>query len=901
MTAEGKKVIDVFKTLHVYQQKPPPGSIADDMKAIIQSFPPLGQVTQVQRGRVSFTVILEIPQSRRDESWQVALWQSSDGNDWIETSTYSTPSDAAPKSIGLPSEGIAQLFFSATVEIQGSLQFTLKFRHGKNEPWRWTRDELGLGDGHILVNTLSARTLSDNLGDHIKDLDPAWDVQILSSQAPRTRLWSLQAAVPASKDDQSSTLDLPIGIPWGQPMRWFALIRTWKPWLAPRHGKSKLELDEDAILCSFLSPHGKHLVLLALSGLSNVTATFQSRDDEGIVHAHARNDDLQAQPATILVAIGDDFESANASVMYEARNTIQNKTMDESWQAEIKALEKDIKPEWRENWYDGLGYCTWNGIGQNLTEEKILQALDHLASVDVDITSLIIDDNWQSIERNENGQFQYKWLEFEADREAFPHGLKSTISQVREKHPRIQHIAVWHALLGYWAGISPNGKIAQDYKTTQVLREESDRRNFPLGGNMTVVAKEDINRFYDDFYRFLSSCGIDGVKTDSQFMMDTWVSSKARRELTDEYLDAWTISTLRHFSIKAISCMSQVPQIIFHSHIRRNRPPVLCRTSDDFFPHVPSSHAWHVWTNAHNALLTQHLNILPDWDMFQTMGDYARFHAMARSVSGGPIYITDEPGHHDRELIQQLTGRTPQKKTIIFRPSVVGKTVDAYNSYHDDVLLKIGSYHGAAVTGTSILGVFNISSRRLAEIVPLSSFPGVISSVKYIVMSHSGLGISLPISPGSPRSNVTISLPNGPEGSDVLSAYPLTDFASDTSGTVYTANLGLVGKFSGAAAVVNSDFELDHAGKVQLTTRLKALGKLGIYISNLPKLTIEDDFIATIHGHIIKAEAVSTSKNHPQILEIDIEEAWKDLQLKPGWSNEVEIKVTFRIDHYAEE
>ncbi|KAF3342470.1 hypothetical protein VdG2_09430 [Verticillium dahliae VDG2] len=800
MTAEGWKVTDAFKTLHVFQQKPAPDPFAHGMEAIIQSYPPLGQVTQVQRGLISFSVILEVPQARQEESWQVSLWQSSDAADWVETPTSLVPPETAPTTLGSSTEGVARLFFNAVIDAQASLQFTLKFRHGEHEPWRWTRDEFGLNDGHVIVNTSS----------------------------------------------------------------------------------------------------GKHLVLLAISGLNNVAAMFQSRDDEGLVHVQARNDDIHEQQAIILAAIGDNFESANASVMYQARNVLNARATKDDHEAEIKALEKDIKPEWRENWYDGLGYCTWNGIGQNLTEHKILEALDHLASVNVHITSLIIDDNWQSIDRQGNGQFQYSWLEFEADSEAFPDGLKSTISQIREKHPRIQHIAVWHALLGYWAGISPNGKLAKDYKTLQVLREESERRELPLGGNMTVIAKDDVNRFYNDFYAFLVSCGIDGVKTDAQFMMDTWKSSEARRDLIEEYLDAWTISTLRHFSIKAISCMSQVPQIMFHSYLQRNKPPILCRTSDDFFPHVPSSHAWHVWTNAHNALLTQHLNVLPDWDMFQTMGDFSRFHAMARSVSGGPIYITDVPGQHDRALIEQLTGPTPRNKTVIFRPSVVGKTIDAYNDYHDDVLLKIGSYHGAAVTGTSIVGVFNISSRRLAEIIPLSCFPGVLSSMKYIVRSHTGLGISSPISPSSPSSNVTISLPHGPEGSDILCAYPLTDFASENNGTVYTANLGLVRKFSGAAAIVNSDFELDHTGKVQLQTRLKALGTLGIYISNLPKLTINDDFIATIQGHIIKTEAVSVSKDHPQLLEIDVEGAWHDLQLKPGWSNEVEVKMTFRIDHFEE-
>lgn len=71
----------------------------------------------------------------------------------------------------------------------------------------------------------------------------------------------------------------------------------------------------------------------------------------------ARNDDIHEQQAIILAAIGDNFESANASVMYQARNVLNARATKDDHEAEIKALEKDIKPEWRENWYDGLGYC----------------------------------------------------------------------------------------------------------------------------------------------------------------------------------------------------------------------------------------------------------------------------------------------------------------------------------------------------------------------------------------------------------------------------------------------------------------------------------------------------------------------------------------------------------------
>lgn len=209
-----------------------------------------------------------------------------------------------------------------------------------------------------------------------------------------------------------------------------------------------------------------------------------------------------------------------------------------------------------------------------------------------------------------------------------------------------------------------------------------------------MVAKEDIDRFYDDFYRFLASCGVDGVKTDAQFVLDTWVGSTARRELTDAYLDAWTIASLRYFGNRAISCMSQVPHFIFHSQMPRHRLAIPVRNSDDFFPEIPASHPWHIWANAHNSLFTQYLNMVPDWDMFQTSHSYSGYHAAARAISGGPVYITDVPGRHDMELLAQLTGVTPRGKTVVFRPSVFGKSIDAYVGYNDDSLLKVGSYHG---------------------------------------------------------------------------------------------------------------------------------------------------------------------------------------------------------------
>jgi hypothetical protein len=66
------------------------------------------------------------------------------------------------------------------------------------------------------------------------------------------------------------------------PLRWFALIRIWSPWLAPRQGKTHFALDEEAVVCSFMEPGGRHLVLLAISGVQDVMTLFKS-DEEGNV------------------------------------------------------------------------------------------------------------------------------------------------------------------------------------------------------------------------------------------------------------------------------------------------------------------------------------------------------------------------------------------------------------------------------------------------------------------------------------------------------------------------------------------------------------------------------------------------------------------------------------------
>lgn len=106
-----------------------------------------------------------------------------------------------------------------------------------------------------------------------------------------------------------------------------------------------------------MNSKGQHLVLLAISGVNDVMSLFQS-DESGNVRLHLRNDADKEETGTVLAAIGHNFESANAAVMYHARGlVIAGKKSTGEYDEEYKALRNGVKPEWMENWYDGLGFC----------------------------------------------------------------------------------------------------------------------------------------------------------------------------------------------------------------------------------------------------------------------------------------------------------------------------------------------------------------------------------------------------------------------------------------------------------------------------------------------------------------------------------------------------------------
>ncbi|KAH0561963.1 hypothetical protein GP486_003326 [Trichoglossum hirsutum] len=297
-----------------------------------------------------------------------------------------------------PHRGIRRRYFTAALRWEnGSMwapRFTVKFRTDQFETWRWVNDAYSLSDGQILFQQLSPPNAAD-LGNYIGDLNPDFNINPSQAGEPRQWVWSITAPVGEAKGRDSGYTEITLGCPQ-DISRWFSIVRHWSPWFAPRHGKSKFSADKDSILVSFLRNDGFHMVLLAISGLDSILTVLKA-DSKGNIVVSSRNDGLSEGTTRVLASVGRDLDSTLGILMNRAREIASQEQVElGNAEAQLQTY-GGVEPKWYEFWYDGLGYCTWNSLGQDLSEEKILHALEDLDKNNIRISNLIIDDNWQSL------------------------------------------------------------------------------------------------------------------------------------------------------------------------------------------------------------------------------------------------------------------------------------------------------------------------------------------------------------------------------------------------------------------------------------------------------------------------------------------------------------------------
>lgn len=219
----------VFQAQYIPKQKAPPASDDPSMKVYISTYPPLGQVTQIDKRTTVFTALLEVDESRAKDKWQLSLWHS-EGKEWREVpmdpliNAEARPTMLQKSKLGT---GLTHLYFTTPLAIHLPTNFTIKFRGSSDQSWKWVRDHQASTDGIVMLKTVTGQdAISSELGDYIQGLNSALKSKNYRSQSPGTTLWSVEASIEAADGEKSTIKDIKFGLPWGSGKFSRLAIRT---------------------------------------------------------------------------------------------------------------------------------------------------------------------------------------------------------------------------------------------------------------------------------------------------------------------------------------------------------------------------------------------------------------------------------------------------------------------------------------------------------------------------------------------------------------------------------------------------------------------------------------------------------------------------------------------------
>lgn len=757
--------------------------------------PPLGKVTTV-RGKKEqpFTALVRDPSVTSVE----LLWKRGNQTEWSETTMNGPLQNSSPM----------KFIFSLELNQGERIEFDVKL---------FSRDKMVesfpvLNSGVVLplcVREVTAHSL--RLSDLFSQPDPA-----LKSSPISPSILSVEGPAEHIGGSVTTVLGSPVNME-----QYVALERKLVSWLTPATGKAleTLGWNHRGAFFAYQRSDALHVVVLPMSGTPDSCTTHLQVNDNREIELVTQNDSSRPQISgqRVLIGVGSDLAIVTAELFAASKQIIYgDSALPVSLNEKFNLVSLENSAPKGHRWYDGLIYCTWNGLGPNLSHNRIMDILKDLHVSGMRITGIIIDDGWQSTTANR------ELYDIEARKDKFPQGLKGLVTDIRQTFPYIKDVGVWSTIAGYWDGILPGSKIDDTYNTVDAH----------LHGRRTVrlIDQIDIDRFFDDYFSFLAESGISCVKIDSQATIDELDDPLIRGKLWKPYQDALWKHASKYFHGQIIYCMAMVQNIMLYSlqglgYGPGQSPTVVFRNSDDFFPEILDSHFWHVYVNFYNCLYTSNLSSVPDFDMFQTKLDRAdpnpllkkipSLHAAARCLSGGPVYFTDSLSVHDLELVKAMSARSPNGTDIVLRPNKVGKPQDPYRSFTSKTLMRVSNQANRG----DLLGLFNITDSKLVE--TLSGNDELAGAYNAVWYSYKNGEIH------TDNDQWEISLASGEW--DVYTRIELLKGDHKLSNKIGV--LGLLDNIAGICAVnsVETVFTDSH---VNLTVYLKAFGTLGLYVES---------------------------------------------------------------------
>jgi len=290
-------------------------------------------------------------------------------------------------------------------------------------------------------------------------------------------------------------------------------------------------------------------------------------------------------------------------------------------------------------WMDEIGWCTYDAFYDKVDEARTLDALGRFNAAGFHPRFLILDGGWQDTPDNP------RWIEsFGPKPDAFTGDRLATLVAKTKDDFGVHHFAAWHTLFGSMRGTNIEAPALAHLPGRFVHELETDDDVFG------VVDLESVGRLHDGYHAALAAEGVDFVKVDFQSALHRMTYEEAgRAEAARRWQESLQEAARRHLPGGVLNCMCMGSEMVYHTHTSN-----VSRCSDDFYPQRPHAHPAHVRQNLYNALWLERM-VWCDWDMFWSAEpQWGWYHAVARALSGGPVYVSDRPDHFDPALLARF-------------------------------------------------------------------------------------------------------------------------------------------------------------------------------------------------------------------------------------------------------
>lgn len=302
-----------------------------------------------------------------------------------------------------------------------------------------------------------------------------------------------------------------------------------------------------------------------------------------------------------------------------------------------------------------LGLCTWDAFAHKVSEDLVLAAFEWLRRGKIPIHYIIVDDGWQDggdqgpeFKRTDHEPKIDTLCSYEANTK-----FKKSLKGLAEKS--CCKIFAWTAILGYWRGV--DGAVTglrtincESANPVGLIRNAiQDMKHWQRRPEIVSLDTENLSKFFNSYFESISDQGVCGLKVDAQSYLEILRVPKEteRCSMIALFRNAMEVAAERFFPKEVVlNCMACGPEAIFSSGSQPSVAKFCWRSSDDHsWPGIEENDdmvAWHIIRNAMNSLFLGEIFPVLDWDMFRICDEHAFIHAVARVVSGGPVYISDK-------------------------------------------------------------------------------------------------------------------------------------------------------------------------------------------------------------------------------------------------------------------